>query len=126
MLAAISFPLGAAVTAAPGLEDVVDGTPDRPVAVSVPWLAMFAADEDDADAGRIADFRATTQVASSVFTSVVTYPQAAGPFYHHSRELVEHAAEFDSSQRTLEWLNLRVVPRLTPLAHAWRARHPAV
>ena len=45
-----------------------------------------------------------------------------GDFYRKSTEPLEIAACYDYWQRTIEWLNLRVAPRLTPLAEAWRHR----
>ena len=124
LLAAASYPVGAAVTAATRFDDVVPaGTSD--VAVSAPWLGMFAADAPESEPRRISSFAEKIDEASPVYTRVLAYPHVAGPFYRDSREPWEHAASFDSWQRTLEWLNLRVVPRLTPLAQAWRASHAA-
>jgi carboxymethylenebutenolidase len=124
LLAATSLPVGAAVTAAPRLDDVVPPNAN-PTAVSVPWLGMFAADAPDQEATRLAAFAAEIGAASPAYTTVLAYPHVSGPFYRDSREPWEHAASFDSWQRTLEWLNLRVAPRLTPLAQAWRASHSA-
>lgn len=122
LLAAASFPVGAAVSAATVLDDVAKGTP-TPVAVRSPWLGMFAADPLDRESTRIRAFAAVIDAASPAYTTVLAYPHVSGSFYRDSREPWEHAASFDSWQRTLEWLNLRVVPRPTPLAQAWRARH---
>jgi len=123
-LAAASFPVGAAVTAAARLDDVVPPM-GSPTAVRVPWLGMFAADAPEHEATRFRAFAERIDAASPAYTTVLAYPHVSGAFYRTSREPWEHAASFDSWQRTLEWLNLRVVPRLTPLAQAWRARHGA-
>ena len=125
LLAALTLPVGAAVSATERLDDVVPATGAHSLAVVVPWLGMFAADALDVAAPRVAAFGAQVDAASPAFTTVLAYPHVSGQFYRHSREPSEHAAAFDSWQRTLEWLNLRVVPRPTPLAQAWRERHTA-
>jgi carboxymethylenebutenolidase len=120
LLAARALPIGAAVSAAAHLEDFGAEDAREVCAASVPWLGMVTL--DDRRPGRIDSFRAATEDASSAYTEVIAYPHVVGAFYHDSREPVEHAAAFDSWQRTLEWLDLRVVPRPTPLALAWQSR----
>ena len=56
------------------------------------------------------------------YTQLVRYRGVGGDFYRKSTEPLEIAASYDYWQRTIEWLNLRVAPRLTPLAEAWRHR----
>jgi len=119
LLAAVVLPIGAAVSATANLDDLAPGA-DSGWAASAPWLGLVATGEHRP--GAIDGFRVATEEASSAYTEVVAYPHVAGVSLHHSREPVEHAAAFDSWQRTLEWLNLRVVPRPTPLALAWQSR----
>lgn len=59
---------------------------------------------------------------TSVYTQIVTYPGVGADFYRTSPEVPAIAAAFDAWQRTVEWLELHVVPRLTPAAEAWRRR----
>jgi carboxymethylenebutenolidase len=124
-LAAATFPIGAAVSAA------VQDTPGaqthdlRPVSVRAPWLGMFAVGDPRVHGDVIRTFGAEVYRLSPVHTEVVGYQGVAESFYRDSREPVEHAAAFDCWQRTLEWLNVRVVPRPSPLAEAWEMRHAA-
>jgi carboxymethylenebutenolidase len=85
---------------------------------------MFAERDErtgPAVAGRLAS---SLDELSPVYTQLVVYHGVSGGFCRDSAEAVAHAAAFDCWQRIVEWLNLRVVPRLTPLAEAWRRRHP--
>jgi len=124
LIAAARFPVGAAVSAAARLEDVVNGLSPYSFSLAVPWLGMFAADAAT-EASRVRSFGDAVDAASKAFTTVLGYTQAGRSFYRDSREPWEQAAAFDSWQRTVEWFNLRVVPRPTPLAQAWRARQGA-
>jgi carboxymethylenebutenolidase len=108
LLAAAEFGLGAAVSVAPV------GAPE-PLPVRTPWLGIFG----DGGPWSLGE---TLASRSPVYTELVSYPGVTGEFYRGSSEAPAHAASFDSWQRTVEWLNLRVVPRLTPLAEAWRMR----
>jgi carboxymethylenebutenolidase len=101
LLAAMAFDLGAAVSVSP----VTTGTGVGPM--RTPWLGLFG---DNAQA--VAKLRADLD-ASAVYVSTVTYP-AGGDFYRDSGNVAVHAAAFDSWQRTVEWLNLRVAPATTP------------
>jgi len=115
LLTAAEFTLGAAVTIAP---DGPVSDPREPL--RTPWLGLFGG-----DAAGLRRLGETLYERSPVYTEVVCYPAAGSGFHRDSAEAPVHAAAFDSWQRTVEWLNLRVVPRLTPLARAWRARQPA-
>jgi carboxymethylenebutenolidase len=129
LLAATAFTVGAAVSVAPRDGTGPSGTGRAlrlpPAAVRAPWLGLFAADDPDTPAGWVREFGAALDRLSPVYTQVVAYPGVSSAFYRDSREPLEHAASFDSWQRTLEWLNLRVVPRPSPLALAWRVRQSA-
>ena len=124
-LAAATFPIGAAVSAA-----VKDTSGARthdlgPVSVHAPWLGMFPVADPRVDGDAIRTFGDEVYRLSPVHTEVVGYQGVAESFYRDSRDPVEHAASFDCWQRTLEWLNLRLVPRPSPLAEAWEMRHAA-
>jgi len=124
LLAAGAFPVGAAVSSAARLDDVA---PQNAPAVrpTAPWLGMFAQDPSDPGGRRVKAFAVRIDATSPVHTTVLAYPRVTAAFYRDSREPWEHAASFDCWQRTLEWLNLRVAPRPTVLAWAWRERHRA-
>jgi len=121
--AAAELDLGAAISISP--EGMTGGTAGRPALidtarpVSTPWLGMFGA--DDAGAPRDAVLRLSQRLIepSPAYTELVTYPGVDGDFFHESAEVLGHAAMFDSWQRVVEWLNLRVVPRPSPYAEIW-------
>ncbi|KRF19758.1 hypothetical protein ASG90_20215 [Nocardioides sp. Soil797] len=117
LLVAATHELAAAVSLSAPLHG--DPVPDRPV--RTPWLGMFGADDAAAPADDVRRLAATVG-ASDVFIEVVRYP-AVGPDFHALvDDGVNYAASFDAWQRTTEWLNARVAPRLSPLAVAWRSR----
>jgi len=127
LLAAAKSSLGAAVSVAPtSVASPRSGTPAAldPVArpVRTPWLGMFAQEDPDAPPSAVRKLGEFLQARSAVHTEVVCYPGVTGAFCHESRGTLAHAASFDSWQRTVEWLNLRVVPRPTALGEAWRQR----
>jgi carboxymethylenebutenolidase len=124
LVAAARLPVGAAVTATGSLDDLVGGPSTEALPVTAPWLGMFTV-AGEPEASRVRAFGTEVDAVSSAFTRVIEYSHGGGSFYRDSREPWEHAAAFDSWQRTVEWFNLRVVPRPTPLAQAWRARHDA-
>lgn len=125
-VAATACPVGAAVSAAvaqgPHEPGVLGGY--RPESVRVPWLGLFGVRADAASEEIVGEFRAAVDRLSPVYTQVVAYPGVSPLFLSDSRDPLEHAVEFESWQRTLEWFNLRVVPRPSPLALAWTAKHP--
>ncbi|MDX2675077.1 dienelactone hydrolase family protein [Streptomyces sp. NY05-11A] len=126
LLAAAEFELGAAVSVAPSGPP---GTPaDAPPSLSraarpvrTPWLGLFG-QEDPGARPEALDLLREHLRDSPAYTQVVTYPGVARDFYRDARETLAHAATFDAWQRTLEWLELRVVPRPTPLAEEWQKR----
>ena len=127
VVAASTMGLGAAVSIAPtwpgdparALDDLARGAHT----LRVPWLGMFAG--ADAPAEALEALGAALDARSPVFAQLVVYPAVSGAFHRDSAHAEVHAAAFDSWQRTVEWLNQRVVPRPTPLAQAWRAAVPA-
>ena len=112
LLAAAEFELGAAVSVGPPLIRAA-----RPV--QTPWLGLFGRQDPAAPPEALARLRACLR-DSPVYTEVVTYAGVARDFRRDAREALAHAASFDAWQRTLEWLELRVAPRLTPLARKWQ------
>ncbi len=120
-----AYTLGAAVSIAPAQPAGAEDTTTRALAtLQTPWIAMTAAQDASGVADTLlgVDEMRYSQVA--VYTEVVRYPGVPEAFYRESVEGVAHAAAFDSWQRTIEWLNLRVVPRLTarPRRAAWARR----
>jgi len=125
LLASAAAVYGAAVSIEPtGVEELA-ASPDRiggGRGVLTPWLGMFS-DMDEADRTQsLQTLEYWLWSYSAAYTQIVTYPGVTPAFYQDSREAISHAAAFDSWQRVIEWLNLRVIPKPTPLAEAWRAR----
>jgi carboxymethylenebutenolidase len=125
LLAAASDAFGAAVSIEPAGAAQFAAEP-RSVGdgrgLLTPWLGLFAEPGDAGRAAWLPALRRALWLSSPVYTQVVTYPGVSASYYRDSREAAAHAAAFDTWQRVVEWLNLRVVPRPTPLAEAWRAR----
>jgi carboxymethylenebutenolidase len=120
LLAAASVELGAAVSIR---ADLPAGDGARSVGpVRTPWLGLFGALDEETTPGAVAAFGTALAACSPVFTQVVSYPGVTGDFVHDGINPLTHAAAYDSWQRTVEWLNARVVPRPTPLARAWSER----
>lgn len=125
--AAVAFELGAAVSVSPTPSDGLDARRAATVLASArrlrtPWLGLIAG-----SARVVAELDATLTAMStpgvgSTLAHVVSYPGAPQNFFEPTREVVTHAAGFDAWQRSVEWLNLRVVPRPTPLDQRWRSR----
>jgi len=125
LVASAAAVFGAAVSIEPtGVEELA-ASPDRiggGRGVLTPWLGMFSVMEEDDRTQSLRTLGHWLWACSAAYTQIVTYPGVTPAFYQDSREAIGHAAAFDSWQRVIEWLNLRVVPRPTPLAEAWRAR----
>jgi carboxymethylenebutenolidase len=125
LLASAAAVFGAAVSIEPAGVEQLAASPDRiggSRGVLTPWLGMFSV---MGEAARVQSLRTLGRwlwSCSAAYTQIVTYPGVTPAFYQDSRDAIGHAAAFDSWQRVIEWLNLRVVPRPTPLAEAWRAR----
>lgn len=125
--AAASLRLGAAVSLSPTVEAGTAGTgsPLAEVAeVITPWLGLFGEDDPGALPVETHALRARLYERSDVHTQVVTYPGVGRDFPSRGDDGLGYAACYDGWQRTVEWLELRVAPRLTPLAERWR-RHRA-
>lgn len=95
--------------------------PDRITALRTPWLGLVGLGPRREPTDELAVYRDEVRVASSEHTSLVGYPGVAHCL-RDSTDALEHQAVFDAGQRTVEWLNIHVVPRPTPLAKAWRDR----
>lgn len=120
LAAAIESRYAAAVSVAPdqsALPVLARVAPYAPV--QTPWLGLFGTVDDDRDAelaGKVID-------RSPVHSEIVRYAHVRSDFYRHSGDPLAHAAAFDAWQRTVEWFNLRVAPRLTHQAEAWFRQH---
>jgi carboxymethylenebutenolidase len=127
LIAAARGGFGGAVSVAPtGMASLL-AEPDRLGAgagVSTPWLGMFGTEDADVSREVLSTLVTALGPQSPIYTELVRYPGVAGGFYRDSHRPLVHAAAFDSWQRIIEWLDARVAPRLTPLAEAWRSRHP--
>jgi carboxymethylenebutenolidase len=114
--AATRFGFGAAVSVA---ADLSTRRTARGVLRS-PWLGLFGGAGGQHDAAHIREVSGRLADASGVYCEVVSYPDVDQNWYRNSFGAKHLAAEFDSWQRTVEWLNLRVAPRPSPLLRAWR------
>jgi carboxymethylenebutenolidase len=121
--AAAESGLGAAVSVSPN--GMIHGTGHQPALiddaqpVTTPWLGMFGELDPGAPRDAIQVLAERLTEPSPAYTELVTYPGVADDFFRDSAEALGHAAMFDSWQRIVEWLNLRVVPRPTPYAEIW-------
>lgn len=117
LAAAGELTLGAAVSLSP--RGVTRGTVPM---VRTPWLGLFGEHDPVATPAAVTELGRRLADAPA-FSRVVVYP-GVGPDYHHgAADALGHAASFDSWQRVVEWLNVRVSPRLTPYAELWELRH---
>lgn len=107
-------PFGAAVVVAPR------GRADSVAPPRTPTLALVAASDRPAGAWSAATM-ARVQEPSPVYTEVVQYDGVI-ELSPASRDVGAYAVSFDAWQRTVEWLNLRVAPRLTELSAHWMKR----
>jgi len=125
--AAVHGSFGAAVSVSPhaAASPVARALTDmagRAASVRTPWLGLIGGPDNGQLRSAIRQLETALAASSPVYTEVVAYRAAIAPLYSHAPDSAAHAAAFDAWQRTTEWLNLRVAPRLTPLAKAWRAR----
>jgi dienelactone hydrolase len=93
-------------------------------ALLTPWLGLFGARAEDLSAAELSQLGRVLDEGSDVFSQVVVYPGVGADFHRRSEDGLSFAASYDGWQRTTEWLLARVASRLTPLALAWRERHP--
>jgi carboxymethylenebutenolidase len=132
LLAAADFEVGAAVSISPtdlsgALSADLPSLAQAARPVRAPWLGLFAEAPEQLSLQAVRELDRMLDTRSPVYTQLVTYPGVSGDFYQNSAESSAHAASFDAWQRTLEWLNLRVVPRPSPYAELWelnKARRP--
>ena len=89
-----------------------------------PWLGLTSARSANGVAPAFDQLDDIRAIQTPVYSELICYPRAPERFYRDAATTSAHAVGFDSWQRTLEWLNNRVVPRLTPASLAWRARLP--
>lgn len=75
--------------------------------IRTPWLGLLAGRDASTSALRLEP----AQAASGVYTEVVAYPEAPSAFEPGSCSPPDRAARFDAWQRTIEWLDKRVMPR---------------
>jgi dienelactone hydrolase len=113
--------LGAVVSLSP-VPDLVDVSASP--RLLTPWLGLFGAEAEDLSARDAARLRDVLDRGSDVYSQVVVYPGVGADFHRRTEDGVSFAASYDGWQRTTEWLLARVASRLTPLAQAWRDRHP--
>jgi carboxymethylenebutenolidase len=90
--------------------------------LQTPWLGLSGAAEADSPAALLAAHWDRRHRAGLVHSRFVSYRGVPEHFLLDSGDTAAHAAAFDSWQRTVEWLDARVVPRLTPRSLAWRSR----
>ncbi|GAA2223579.1 dienelactone hydrolase family protein [Micromonospora olivasterospora] len=127
MLAAERHTLGAVVSVSPsGIEEPLAETApalaDQMPVLRSPWLGMFGGEDSHISPRTLSILGTQVYERSPAYTEVVRYPALSGAFYREHVDYRGRAASFDSWQRVIEWLNLRVVPRPTPLAEAWERR----
>lgn len=124
--AAARFTLGAAVSVAPvPPRERFDPVAHELAGLRTPWLCLTG-DTGSGGTGCVLDrLDAIRRAQAPVHTELVRYSVVPEHFYTDISDTVGHAAAFDAWQRIVEWLNLRVVPRLTPRSLAWRAQLPA-
>jgi carboxymethylenebutenolidase len=117
LLAAAELVVGAAISLSPS--GVLDGLVPE---VRSPWLALFG-ELDPARSPEVVTELVRRLDDAPAFARVVVYPGADVAFFRGPAGALGHAAAFDSWQRVVEWLNVRVVPRPSPYAQLWALRH---
>jgi carboxymethylenebutenolidase len=128
-LAAASSGVGASITVGPEWPSpaelagsVLAEAARRAEQLTTPWLCLLAAGGAAGEPDVVDQLAGEIVERAPAFVKFVRYPLVTEEFYLGSGRSSVHAAAFDSWQRTVEWLNLRVVPRLTRLAELWRTR----
>lgn len=123
LLGAMALDLGAAVSVSPTDVSTIR-PPSRKRDMRTPWLGVFGERDPSVSPAAILALSGRVRGLSRAYVSVVCY-DAGADFFRDSADPVVHAASFDCWQRIVEWNNLRVAPRLTPLAMAWREKTAA-
>ncbi len=104
LLASAEFGLGGAVSVAP------TGVEVPPIPLRAPWLGLFGDLDGNVPPQAVRELREALDSGSPVHSETVGYPGVGAGFHRDAPKVLAHAAAFDSWQRTVEWLNLRVVP----------------
>jgi carboxymethylenebutenolidase len=117
-LAATEHELGAAVSAATWHGSALPWTPGSAYRLLTPWLGLLGSPSGEATPS--ASEPPVVDDERRVYRRVVSYPGASGTFYRLTSGY--YPVAFDSWQRTVEWLALRVAPAPTPLALQWEQR----
>ncbi|WP_329410556.1 dienelactone hydrolase family protein [Nocardia vinacea] len=120
LLGAMSMELGAAVSVSPTEIGTINPSSQNGD-IRTPWFGVFGDRDPSVSPAQILALRGHLHGRSHAYVSVVSY-DAGAEFFRDSGDPSMHAVAFDSWQRTVEWLNLRVAPRLTPRAVAWREK----
>lgn len=124
--AAGRYPFGAAVSVVElGTAEQQDQVARAMSELRTPWLGLTDTSIADRGDGVLDRLKAVSARQTPVYSELIDYRGLTGRFHHSTTDTLSHSAAFDGWQRTIEWLNNRVVPRLTPASLAWRARLPA-
>ncbi|MDP9823718.1 dienelactone hydrolase family protein [Nocardioides massiliensis] len=118
MLAAARTTFGAAVSVPRERADIL--APEA-VALRTPWLGMTGLGPGRHASAELVAHERRLSDASTQHVSLVGYP-GVEHCLQDSVDGLAHQAVFDSWQRTVEWLNIHVAPRPTPLIQAWDER----
>ncbi len=92
--------------------------------LTTPWLGLAASRTPGGVGTHLWPRWPALRTVSAVHTEFVSYPAAAEGYSIDAVDVHSYAAAFDSWQRTAEWLDARVVPRLTARSASWRATLP--
>lgn len=123
LLAAAESSFGAAVSIPRDGRQLL--VPERITELRTPWLGLVGCGPGNELGGELDVYRSEVRDASTDHSSLIGY-RGVDHCLQISAEALEHAAAFDAWQRTVEWLNIHVAPRPTPLAEAWRARQQSM
>jgi dienelactone hydrolase len=119
MVASSEGAFGAAVSLPRDVGQVLG--PDRVLSVCTPWLGLTGIGERGDVADELRSYRGELETSSTEHASLIGYPGVAHCL-DDSVEALVHQAAYDSWQRTVEWLNIHVAPRPSPLVQAWDER----
>jgi hypothetical protein len=119
MIAGSEETFGAAVSIPRDVRQVLGA--ERDLSMLTPWLGLTGLGQQRGVAEELSSYRGRLDAASTQHISLVGYPGVEHCLHDAVVELV-HQAVFDSWQRTVEWLNIHVAPRPTPLIQAWDQR----
>lgn len=115
--------LGAAVSISPRLTALPAQPQQLAQALRTPWLCLVGGSDPDAPRAVARALAGALDEQAPVHGVVVTYPSAGAGFHRELGDGRSYDASYDAWERTVEWLEARVVPRLSPRAAAWRSAH---